>query len=288
MHTLKVDDDTPVRIGRAPGNDITVESRGVSQYHAELRYSRLEGQDSPCLNLRDISMNGTGLKKEDGKGPVHLEKKKDTVVDDGSQILIPMLLKVSQKQEDRAWLRVAFGGPGKSESSQPVKSRRKDKTAQAAAPSEEDQEQARLRFVELILKTKEVSAGTTYEDAKKLLGHSPHWDAVDEATRKECLEIFVEHLSKDQNSKKKDKKKGKDKEKDKSKKKHREEPEAKEHGRDEKKRRGDRRGGGSRSASGDRKRKREKKGSRRSRSRGSPGASPARDKRRRHRSPGSP
>merc|ERR1740139_505178 len=83
-------------------------------------------------------------------------------------------------------------------------------------------EQARLKFVELILKTKEVSAGTSYEDAKKLLGHSPHWHAVDESTRKECLEIFVEHLSRDQGSKKKEKKKGKDKDK---KKKHREDDE---------------------------------------------------------------
>lgn len=302
--TLKVNAETPVRIGRAPGNDLIVESRGVSQYHAELRYTRLEGQDAPTLNLRDISMNGTGHKTPDGKGPVHLEKKADTVVEDGAQILVPMLLKVSQKQEDRAWLMVTYGGPGKSESSQAAaKSKRKESksaTAQAAngrgaAPvSEEAQEQARLQFVELILKTKEVSAGTTYEDAKRLLGHSPHWRAVDEKTRKECLEIFVEHLSRDQNTKKKDKKKGKEKDKDKSKKKHREEAEGgrEDAGREDKKRR-DRRGGASRSASGERKRKREKKGSRRSRSRqgrsASPGASPPRDKRRRRdRSGGSP
>lgn len=298
--TLKVDAETPVRIGRAPGNDIIVESRGVSQYHSELRYVRLDGQVGPRLCLRDISMNGTGLKRPDGKGPVHLEKKVDTELPDGAQILIPMLLKVSQKQEDRAWLRVKFGGPGKSEGSQQVSSRRtrESKSAAgqangrgaAAATSEEDQEQARLRFVELILKTKEVSAGTTYEDAKRLLSHSPHWHAVDEATRKECLEIFVEHLGRDQNQKKKDKKKGKEKDKDKSKKKNREEANGKEQyaGREEKHRG---RGGGSRSASGERKRKRDKKGSRRSRSRqgrsASPGAS-AREKRRRHRSPGSP
>merc|ERR1712194_972915 len=115
---------------------------------------------------------------------------------------------------DRAWMRVTYGGPGKSEGSQPAK-----KKKEAPEVSEEEQEQARLQFVELILKTKEVNAKTTYEDAKKLLGNSPHWDAVDEATRKECLDIFVQHLGKDQGSKKKDKKKGKDKDK---KKKHRE------------------------------------------------------------------
>merc|ERR1712194_599233 len=145
-----------------------------------------------------------GLKEgEDGKGPVHLEKKVDAVVADGAQILVPMLLKVSQKQEDRAWMRVTYGGPGKSEGSQPAKkSKSEKKKKEAPEVSEEEQEQARLQFVELILKTKEVNAKTT-----------------DEATRKECLDIFVQHLGKDQGSKKKDKKKGKDKDK---KKKHRE------------------------------------------------------------------
>merc|ERR1711974_69217 len=49
-------------------------------------------------------------------------------------------------------------------------------------------------FVELLLKTSEVSASTTYEDAKNLLVSSQDWHAVDEATRKECFGIFVEHL----------------------------------------------------------------------------------------------
>merc|ERR1712014_332470 len=120
----------------------------------------------------------------------------------------------------------------------------------ADAAGEQDVEQCRMRFVELLLKTREVSAGTTYEEAKKLLSASSDWHAVDESTRKECFEIFVEHLGSHQSQKKKEKKKGKEKDKDKSKKqKHREDeeqparsPEPKVSQQGEEKKRRDRRG----------------------------------------------
>jgi len=316
--TLKVGSETPIRIGRAPGNDIIVDSRGVSQYHSELRLLRPGGGGAPSLCARDLSMNGTGLKRPDdpdGKPPTHLEKRSDTPLPDGSVLLVPMLLKVSQKDSDRGWLRVDFDGPAKA--GEPAESRRASSSAlaapaqQAAAATgasngrgaadpagEADVEQCRMRFVELLLKTREVSAGTTYEEAKKLLSASTDWHAVDESTRKECFEIFVEHLGSHQSQKKKEKKKGKDKEKDKSKKqKHREEeepalqkerigrsPEPKAAQQGEEKKRRERRCA-SRSGSPDRKRKREKKGSRRSRSRpgarsGSGGGSVPRSKRR--------
>merc|ERR1712050_246143 len=52
----------------------------------------------------------------------------------------------------------------------------------------------RKRFVELLQKTREVTANTTYEQASKLLGSSSAWDAVDEHTRKQCFDIFVDQL----------------------------------------------------------------------------------------------
>lgn len=330
--TLKVGAETPVRIGRAPGNDIIVESRGVSQYHTELRFLRLDGEVGPSLCVRDLSMNGTGLKRPDGKAPAHLDKRADVPLQDGTVLLVPMLLKVSQSAQDRAWLKVDFDGSGKAGDPTPIEQRapasgsKRSHRESAAAPSaqqsaapagangsgggsEEDVEKCRMRFVELLLKTREVSAGTTYEEAKKLLSTSTDWHAVDEATRKECFEIFVEHLGSHQSQKKKEKKKGKDKDKDKSKKqKHRDEDEqpqkegqyagtselkAPQRG-DEKKPRRDRRGG-SRSGSPDRKRKRDKKGGRgrsRSRERGagrsaSPVGSPPKKRRHRDRSAGS-
>lgn len=309
--TLKVDAETPIRIGRAPGNDLIVESRGVSQYHAELRLLRLDGEVYPRLCVRDLSMNGTGLKRPDGKAPLHVDKRADVPLQDGSVLLVPMLLKVSQAASDRGWLRVEFEGKaGDADTSRraAVASVPAPQVAAASAGAangrgadaggEADVEQCRMRFVELLLKTREVSAGTTYEEAKVLLSSSSDWHAVDESTRKECFDIFVEHLGSHQSQKKKEKKKGKEKDKDKSKKqKHREEeeppapkeqrygrsPEKAQHQGDEKKRR-DRRGGGSRSGSPDRKRKREKKASRRSRSRpgrsASGGGSMPRSKRR--------
>lgn len=319
---LKLGAETPIRIGRAPGNDILVESRGVSQYHAELRLVRTD--DDPCARLcvRDLSMNGTGLKKLDGK-TVHLEKRADVPLVSGSVLLVPMMMKVSQPQSERAWLRVSFEGTeavggtegdstvpaarddGEDEGPSPVPvpgppvpapvrpevvpaggqngGHSDDGSGPGAAAGDEDVEKSRMRFVELLLKTREVNASTTYEEAKALLAENPDWFAVDESTRKECFDIFVEHLGSHASQKKKDKKKGKEKDKEKSKKKNKEEAEdegqkgaAEAKAEPKEKKRRDRKGGASRSGSADRKRKREKP--RRS---GSPAASPPREKRRR-------
>merc|ERR1712151_53698 len=204
--TLKVGAETPIRIGRAPGNDVIVESRGVSQYHSELRLVRLDGESAPSLCVRDLSMNGTGLKRPDGRAPAHLEKRHDVPLQDGSVLLVPMLLKVSQQATERGWLRVDFDGSAKAVEPTPgpeqSSSRRASVQSQSAAhnqhaavapvangrgasdgAAEADVEQCRMRFVELLLKTREVSAGTTYEEAKKLLSASSDWHAVDESTQ---------------------------------------------------------------------------------------------------------
>lgn len=52
----------------------------------------------------------------------------------------------------------------------------------------------RKRFVELLQKTREVTARTTYEQANGLLGSNSAWSAVDEQTRKQCFDIFVGQL----------------------------------------------------------------------------------------------
>jgi len=237
--TLELGAETPIPIGRAPANDVVVDSRGVSQYHAELRVLRQDG-DSASLHVRDLSMNGTGVKRPGGV-PVHLDKRADEHVPDGSVLLVPMLLKVSQQTSDRAWLKVEYLTEAEAAASSiPAANGKSHKSRKTAAVSQvareengsdasnngenasngnsgEDTEKARMKFVELLLKTKEVAAGTTYEEAKKLLSNSADWDAVEENTRKECFDIFVEHLGSHTGSKKKDKKKGKEK-KDKSKK----------------------------------------------------------------------
>jgi len=311
--TLKLGAKKGVTIGRAPGNDVIVTSRGVSQYHAELRFIQAEGDSSPKLHIRDLSMNGTGLKRSASLPPTTLDKRVDVHVPDASVILVPMMLKVSQQTGDRAWLKVDYLDESEVAAEPPAGETNGKKHSKAAAPAaegsdasgdgegngnkEEDSEKSRMKFVELLLKTKEISAGTTYEAAKKLLCASGDWHAVDENTRKECFDIFVEHLGSHQSSKKKDKKKGKDKEK--SKKNKRDDSagaavadDAKAP-REEKKQKKDRRGDRSNDGSADgRKRRRTDKRGRRSRSRGgrsgSGGASPPRDKRRRRGRSGSP
>jgi len=76
---------------------------------------------------------------------------------------------------------------------------------------EKNAKKNRKRFVELLQKTREVTGRTTYEDAEKLLGAGAAWDAVDEGTRRQCFDIFVDQLkiqsgNADDDDEKKDKK----------------------------------------------------------------------------------
>lgn len=244
-----------VRIGRAPGNDVVVEFRGVSQYHAELRLEAVKGTLKLCV--RDLGMNGTGLQKPDAKIPTTLVKQVDEPVPNDAVLLVPMMLKANASPSDRALLRVKFDDPSAADGVG-------DAEANGAGSGDEDEvEKHRMKFVDLLLKTKEVNASTTFEDAEALLNKDPAWNAVDEDTRKECFDIFVEHLG--SHSKKKDKKKGKEKEKGK-KKKDEDEKRSRKRSRSgsdakgRKKEKGRKKGGGSdersRSRSNDRRRKR--------------------------------
>lgn len=343
--TLKLGADTPVRIGRSPACDIVVKSRAVSQYHVELRVAGPGEEEGSRLVVRDLSMNGTGLKRPENDRPSHLDKNADAPLPHGSVILVPMMLKVSQEQAERAWLKVEYketadeaaaaasNGVVKDISAEAPKTSSREKAAPekvAPAPAEapsppsppkaaanggkdkdrsaeepdeaqqdEDVEKTRMRFVELLLKTREVNASTTYAQAEKMLSSSPDWHAVDDATRKECFDIFVEHLG--SHSQKKDKKDKKNKDKEKSKK-HKKEPERPAPQREsgggadeankEKKRR-DRRASASRDGSPDRRRKGEKRRrarskSPRARSAGSAGSPPPREKHRRRNRNSSP
>eukprot|EP00930_Biecheleria_cincta_P058558 TRINITY_DN44374_c0_g1_i1.p1 TRINITY_DN44374_c0_g1~~TRINITY_DN44374_c0_g1_i1.p1 ORF type:complete len:300 (-),score=72.77 TRINITY_DN44374_c0_g1_i1:147-1046(-) len=259
-----------IRIGRAPGNDVQIELRGASQYHAELRLLAAEDEDShPRLVVRDISMNGTGLRRDPDKPPVQVKKdKEDTQIFHGTEILVPFHLKATQRPEDRAWMRVTFDdaeigappGEGKQNGAAPRTKESDDKDGSddedGEEEDEEDGEKTRMQFVDLLMKTREISAGTTYQDAEEILSKKPQWRAVDEQTRKECFDIFVEHLGSHSSSKKKKK----DKEKGKTKKrKHKgsdDEEEEEEEEREKKKSKKEKKGrSGSRGRRGDRKRR---------------------------------
>lgn len=292
-----------VRIGRAPGNDLVVHHRGASQYHAELRLLP-DASGVHCLHIRDLSMNGTGLKTAaNQKSPTQFRKKVDQPIQDGDILLVPMLLKAALADTDRTWLKVTVQEQGAAPPRPPGEARedRAGATPASAAPqqaqpaardgsgSDQDEDKAaeksRMQFVELLLKTREVSAGTSYDEARRLLSNNSVWDAVDEATRRECFEIFVEHLGNHNNksSKKKEKNKGK-----KEKRRHHEEEadaqkDGSEAGRGRRRKDGEKKGG-SASPNRHRKSKRDKKGRERSRGRSAGGdasRSPSRQKKRR-------
>mmetsp|Transcript_29970 Transcript_29970/g.95655 ORF Transcript_29970/g.95655 Transcript_29970/m.95655 type:complete len:361 (-) Transcript_29970:47-1129(-) len=331
VYTLRPGTNMAVRIGRAPGNDIVVEHRGASQYHAELRLLP-DANGAQRLHVRDLSMNGTGLKRADGKVAECLTKNANEPISDGAELLVPMMLKASLTSSDRAWLKVEFqetppasadasaaaqprnvpverqaphaasneqrtpkaeagpAPPSRAPSPAPAAPAPQARDGSASEQEDKDAEKSRMQFVELLLKTREVSAGTTYEQARGLLSNSPAWHAVDEQTRRECFEIFVEHLGNHSGKKKgkKDKSKGK-----KEKRRHREdeEPQQKEPAaeapRSKRRTEPERKGGSASPDRAHRKSKREKKGREKSRGRsgggghGSRSASRQQKKRRR-------
>ncbi|CAJ1328212.1 unnamed protein product [Effrenium voratum] len=67
-----------------------------------------------------------------------------------------------------------------------------------AKEAEEDAEKVakknRKKFVELLQKSREVTAKTSYEKAGKLLGSNPAWEAMEDTTRRQCFDIFVDQL----------------------------------------------------------------------------------------------
>eukprot|EP00927_Polykrikos_kofoidii_P053731 TRINITY_DN48292_c0_g1_i1.p1 TRINITY_DN48292_c0_g1~~TRINITY_DN48292_c0_g1_i1.p1 ORF type:complete len:641 (-),score=193.53 TRINITY_DN48292_c0_g1_i1:95-1888(-) len=69
-----------------------------------------------------------------------------------------------------------------------AKAREQDEDAEKAA------KRNRKKFVELLQRTREVTAMTSYDAATKILGTNPAWDAVDEMTRRQCFDIFVDQL----------------------------------------------------------------------------------------------
>merc|ERR1712056_1940 len=68
------------------------------------------------------------------------------------------------------------------------------KAREAEEDADKNAKKNRKKFVELLQKSREVTAKTTYEKAQKLLGADAAWKAVDETTRRQCFDIFVDQL----------------------------------------------------------------------------------------------
>merc|ERR1719161_1862813 len=70
----------------------------------------------------------------------------------------------------------------------------KDQEAAAILDAEKHAKKSRKAFVELLQRTREVTAATTYEMTGDQLGDNPAWRAVDDRTRRQCFDIFVDQL----------------------------------------------------------------------------------------------
>merc|ERR1719226_470792 len=107
------------------------------------------------------------------------------------------MLKENQQTSERSWLKVEYGsvvGEAKADEKPSGAGEKADgeKKAEAAgagsdnegsgSEQDEDSETKRMQFVNLLLDTKAVTAGTKFEEAAQLLGKEQRWHAVNEKT----------------------------------------------------------------------------------------------------------
>lgn len=198
-----------IKIGRSPTAEFKIEHRGCSQNHAEFTVVASDNGGAPRLCVRDTSSNGTGLRRPGVEHIARIGKDTDEPIETGMVVVMPMRIKDDQ---GRLEIDVSFGEAGKADKSGKRARHSEDGKRRAASPSPEDSAEARKLFVELLLKTREITGSSTYEDAQKVLQHDPAWKACALKVRKECFTIFVEHLS--GTAVKKKKKKDKDDDRD--------------------------------------------------------------------------
>lgn len=100
-----VEEDTVLRIGRSPQNEVRVKSSGVSVFHAEVRVRKgwLTKHASTPFRVRDLSMNGTGLKLPGGQKTL-LQKGEEAAAPDGAMLLMPVKRPKDASQHERVWI----------------------------------------------------------------------------------------------------------------------------------------------------------------------------------------
>eukprot|EP00930_Biecheleria_cincta_P080545 TRINITY_DN6888_c0_g1_i1.p1 TRINITY_DN6888_c0_g1~~TRINITY_DN6888_c0_g1_i1.p1 ORF type:complete len:962 (-),score=130.78 TRINITY_DN6888_c0_g1_i1:131-2983(-) len=106
---LSLGDQHRIRLGRAKENDVIIEQKGTSSFHCEFRFLQNDGAATAELHIRDISTNGVGLKAP-GHSAKRLQKGVDTVVADGSIVILPFKVKAEETdnlEELRAYIKVS-------------------------------------------------------------------------------------------------------------------------------------------------------------------------------------
>ena len=99
-----------IRVGRAPNSELLAKHPAISGKHVELRLvtGTSAGGGSTTLVARDMSMNGTGLMAPGGQVAL-LTKYTDTLVHDGSVIVLPMKLTGKDDEPPRVCFLVRLG-----------------------------------------------------------------------------------------------------------------------------------------------------------------------------------
>eukprot|EP00747_Dinoflagellata_sp_TGD_P118891 gnl/TRDRNA2_/TRDRNA2_172918_c0_seq1.p1 gnl/TRDRNA2_/TRDRNA2_172918_c0~~gnl/TRDRNA2_/TRDRNA2_172918_c0_seq1.p1 ORF type:complete len:336 (-),score=84.35 gnl/TRDRNA2_/TRDRNA2_172918_c0_seq1:26-1033(-) len=103
-----------VRGGRAPKHDVVFNLAGVSSNHFELRLLSSPPDEhgnqveKPQLGVRDMSMNGTGL-RQPGCLMERLPKDVDTLVQDGALLMVPMRIDSRKEGALRMCWSIHFG-----------------------------------------------------------------------------------------------------------------------------------------------------------------------------------
>lgn len=197
---LKIDDAAkPVRLGRAAANELVIGTgnKNVSSYHAELW---LVGTP-PRLCVRDLSMNGTGLKYGEDE-PIRCEKGKDVPLSIGALLIVPLSMKSKTADAgEKVSLKICSEDPileggARAEinevpaESTPAPSNNDRQAGDVKALA--DTEDNRMRFAQLLIQCQKISKKSSYDEVKRILSSTSDWTAVDEKIRREGYQVFVD------------------------------------------------------------------------------------------------
>lgn len=87
----------PVKVGRGPKMDISLEHTGVSGHHLDI--VAVSSDTGPVLAVKDMSTNGTGLQSKPGETPLRLAKDFTVELVKSSVLLAPYKAKLKKGQE---------------------------------------------------------------------------------------------------------------------------------------------------------------------------------------------
>eukprot|EP00747_Dinoflagellata_sp_TGD_P207624 gnl/TRDRNA2_/TRDRNA2_81181_c0_seq1.p1 gnl/TRDRNA2_/TRDRNA2_81181_c0~~gnl/TRDRNA2_/TRDRNA2_81181_c0_seq1.p1 ORF type:complete len:399 (-),score=107.45 gnl/TRDRNA2_/TRDRNA2_81181_c0_seq1:66-1262(-) len=105
---LRIGEKERIRAGRTSKHDIYLSLAGISSNHMELKMLPSPPDENgiqrrlPILGIRDLSMNGTGIRQSPDLPVQRLEKDVDTKLESGALILVPMRIPAGKEKQVEA------------------------------------------------------------------------------------------------------------------------------------------------------------------------------------------